>query len=92
MASLSWFEEALLTLDKMRSGGKSGGTLHLSYGNYRWEKATVRASQSHWTLKRVQWAARTNRLQPCQIVLLGTRAEVVSLSPIIGVIEITNFE
>lgn len=47
MASLSWFEEALFIVDKMRPSGMSGGMLHLSCGNYRGETAKARAAQSH---------------------------------------------
>lgn len=47
MASLSWFEEALFIVDKMRPSGMSGGMLHLSCGNYRGETAKARTAQSH---------------------------------------------
>lgn len=77
MASLSWF--ALFILDKVRSAGMSGGMWHLSYGNYRGDKATVSAAQSHLETKKSAVGSKDRQIHLCQTVLLGTRAEVVSL-------------
>lgn len=63
-AARSWFWEGLVVPDTMRSGGLSGGRLHLSYGNCggREGKRQQREllSVTYW-LKRLQRAARNRQ-------------------------------
>lgn len=77
---LSWLGEGFLVLDKTRSGGLSGGRLHLSYENYRGEKATVRTAWSHIEPKETTVGTKEQTdLSLARKCFLGTTAEVAFL-------------